>query len=261
MSTGEPCAVCGATHLVDPEGDLWQLHCDLDPGHEPPHAAIGLDGCLIATWTDGGPFLPEEDSHVRWRAIEELRGQQDRAMTLIRHHEEAIEALARDREAILERRRAPLRLAAALAALRALADTLHEAPLPRPDREATSFTERCREVAREIRAHCDAVDKRPAAGEKSRQEPSLDDLLTSAKAHTSTPEELEAQRRSFAYGNTKLSNDAITRDHVDRAAEALTARDQIAAPCATCVDIMRNDPRRHFKGCPTREPLPDVGSS
>lgn len=31
----------------------------------------------------------------------------------------------------------------------------------------------------------------------------------------------EAQRRSFAYGNTKLSNEAITRELVDEAAERM----------------------------------------
>lgn len=33
--------------------------------------------------------------------------------------------------------------------------------------------------------------------------------------------EHEAQRRSFAYGNTKLANDAITRATVDQAAAAI----------------------------------------
>jgi hypothetical protein len=36
----------------------------------------------------------------------------------------------------------------------------------------------------------------------------------------SAPEQ-EEQRRSFAYGNTKIENDSITREMVDREAEAL----------------------------------------
>lgn len=36
-----------------------------------------------------------------------------------------------------------------------------------------------------------------------------------------TPEEAEEQRRSFAYGNTKIENDTITRDTVNRAADML----------------------------------------
>lgn len=40
-------------------------------------------------------------------------------------------------------------------------------------------------------------------------------------ARTMSPEEQEAQRRSFAYGNTKIDNDNITRDGIDRAAESL----------------------------------------
>jgi hypothetical protein len=35
----------------------------------------------------------------------------------------------------------------------------------------------------------------------------------------STPDQLEAQRRSFAYGNVKLANDAVTREMVDEVAE------------------------------------------
>ena len=33
--------------------------------------------------------------------------------------------------------------------------------------------------------------------------------------------QMEEQRRSFAYGNTKIENDDITRETIDREAEAL----------------------------------------
>ncbi len=36
-----------------------------------------------------------------------------------------------------------------------------------------------------------------------------------------SPEELQAQRRSFAYGNTKIENDLITREMVDAQDELL----------------------------------------
>jgi hypothetical protein len=36
-----------------------------------------------------------------------------------------------------------------------------------------------------------------------------------------TDEQREAQRRSFAYGNTHFENESITREDVDRAAEEL----------------------------------------
>ncbi len=39
-------------------------------------------------------------------------------------------------------------------------------------------------------------------------------LLKRARKHLSTPEELEAQRQSFAYGNVKLHNPSITREQV-----------------------------------------------
>ncbi len=49
----------------------------------------------------------------------------------------------------------------------------------------------------------------------------LEILLEAAKKVVSTPEEKEQQRRSFAYGNTKIENSRITREMVDHAADAL----------------------------------------
>ncbi len=47
----------------------------------------------------------------------------------------------------------------------------------------------------------------------------LEELLAMTRDVRMTPEEQEAQRRSFAYGNAKISNPAVTREMVDRAAE------------------------------------------
>ena len=49
----------------------------------------------------------------------------------------------------------------------------------------------------------------------------LTKLLEMARKVEMTPEEAEAQRRSFAYGNTKIENDSITRDRIAKAAESL----------------------------------------
>ncbi len=49
----------------------------------------------------------------------------------------------------------------------------------------------------------------------------LEKLLESARKIVPTPEEKEQQRRSFAYGNTKIENSRITREMVDRAADAI----------------------------------------
>jgi len=43
-----------------------------------------------------------------------------------------------------------------------------------------------------------------------------------------SPEEQEEQRRSFAYGNTKIENDRITRETVNQEAEKLTIADDNA---------------------------------
>lgn len=46
-------------------------------------------------------------------------------------------------------------------------------------------------------------------------------LLDRIKSVTITKESREKQRRSFAYGNTKIENNRITRETVNRAAERL----------------------------------------
>ena len=43
------------------------------------------------------------------------------------------------------------------------------------------------------------------------------ELVRKARAETMTPEQRESQRQSFAYGNTNLENNAITRETVRRA--------------------------------------------
>ena len=52
----------------------------------------------------------------------------------------------------------------------------------------------------------------------------LRDLVERARAVTMTESEREAQRRSFAFGNTKIENDHITRETIDEAARALEAK-------------------------------------
>ena len=46
-------------------------------------------------------------------------------------------------------------------------------------------------------------------------------LIDLAKQHKITPEEHKAQVRSFAYGNTRIENDAITKADIDRAMTSL----------------------------------------
>jgi hypothetical protein len=49
----------------------------------------------------------------------------------------------------------------------------------------------------------------------------LQELLDEARKNVPTPQEEEEQRRSFAYGNTKIENPRITREMVDWEAESL----------------------------------------
>jgi len=53
----------------------------------------------------------------------------------------------------------------------------------------------------------------------------LTQLLELARKTRMTPAQLEAQRRSFAYGNTKIENPRLTRDSINRAAEKLATTD------------------------------------
>jgi hypothetical protein len=48
-------------------------------------------------------------------------------------------------------------------------------------------------------------------------------LLDKARQKVFSAADQEAQRRSFAFGNTKFENERITRETVDRAAESLKA--------------------------------------
>jgi hypothetical protein len=52
----------------------------------------------------------------------------------------------------------------------------------------------------------------------------LQRLIDAAKQREFLPAEREAQRRSFAYGNTKIENPRITRQTVDQQAEKLKAQ-------------------------------------
>lgn len=49
----------------------------------------------------------------------------------------------------------------------------------------------------------------------------LEQLIEAARGRVFSADEREAQRRSFAYGNTHIENERVTREMVDEQAEAL----------------------------------------
>jgi hypothetical protein len=53
-----------------------------------------------------------------------------------------------------------------------------------------------------------------------KKQPNLSQLIEQARRVHMTAEQLESQKRDFAYGNTKFENDAITREMIDEAADA-----------------------------------------
>jgi hypothetical protein len=55
-------------------------------------------------------------------------------------------------------------------------------------------------------------------------------LIDIARMHTITPAEHEAQVRSFAYGNTRIENEAITKADIDRAMTSLQSEREPARP-------------------------------
>jgi hypothetical protein len=52
----------------------------------------------------------------------------------------------------------------------------------------------------------------------------LQELLDAAKKLVVSPEQKEEQRRSFAFGNTNIENPRITRETVNKEAEALKGK-------------------------------------
>jgi len=49
----------------------------------------------------------------------------------------------------------------------------------------------------------------------------LQELLERAREIRMTPEDVESQRRSFAFGNANIENEKVTRELIDLAAEEL----------------------------------------
>jgi hypothetical protein len=54
----------------------------------------------------------------------------------------------------------------------------------------------------------------------------LQTLIDAARSRSISADERQAQRRSFAYGNTKIENDRITREMVDEQDELLKTEAQ-----------------------------------
>lgn len=52
----------------------------------------------------------------------------------------------------------------------------------------------------------------------------LNKLVNIARGVSMTSEQKESQRRSFAYGNTKIENEQITRRTINNAAERLSQK-------------------------------------
>ncbi|ACO33941.1 MULTISPECIES: hypothetical protein [Acidobacterium] len=54
----------------------------------------------------------------------------------------------------------------------------------------------------------------------------VEKLLEAARLREFSAEDREAQRRSFAYGNTHIENPLITRRTIDQQADSLPAKDE-----------------------------------
>ena len=55
-------------------------------------------------------------------------------------------------------------------------------------------------------------------------------LIDCAKKHEITKSEREAQIRSFAYGNTRIENNSITKADIDRAMNSLQSEREPTEP-------------------------------
>ncbi|GAC1536489.1 MAG: hypothetical protein NVS3B10_00440 [Polyangiales bacterium] len=78
---------------------------------------------------------------------------------------------------------------------------------------STEYGEACAELAEAVEAALATPDRAD-----------LPALLDAARGRTMTPAEREEQVRSFAAGNVGLSNPAVTREAVDRVAEAMAMK-------------------------------------
>ena len=54
----------------------------------------------------------------------------------------------------------------------------------------------------------------------------LQELVDRARKIEMTPDQLRDQRRSFAYGNTHIENERVTREMIDEQAETLKLADR-----------------------------------
>ena len=54
-------------------------------------------------------------------------------------------------------------------------------------------------------------------------DPTLATLIADARAVTMTSDQRESQRQSFAFGNTLIENECITRNHIAAAAKRVDA--------------------------------------
>jgi hypothetical protein len=52
-------------------------------------------------------------------------------------------------------------------------------------------------------------------------------LVEKARRITMSPGELEQQRRSFAYGNANIENEAVTKDVIEEVAERMAREPEI----------------------------------
>ncbi len=68
----------------------------------------------------------------------------------------------------------------------------------------------------------DAIRSIPLPTTSPSTEPALHDLIEHARHIVPTPAQREEQRRSFAYGNTKIENPNITRAMIDAAADGMS---------------------------------------
>lgn len=68
-------------------------------------------------------------------------------------------------------------------------------------------------------------------------DPKLAKLIDDARNMVVTPEDQEAQRRSFAYGNVALDVPSVTREDVDRAAERMKLCKDCSKDPSVCEDM------------------------
>jgi hypothetical protein len=88
-------------------------------------------------------------------------------------------------------------------------------------KRAKELDDNCERQIKELKETSKMTKKQRERKLKSDKEVDLDELIRIARRNPMSEQDRDAQRRSFVYGNIKMSNDDVTRELVDEVFEEM----------------------------------------